>query len=72
MPDILLPAVAGGSWLEVKNVNGKLSDGQKLWHAKATANDINVAVVRDAKEAVATVSKWKSDYSGRILPKKAA
>lgn len=62
MPDILLPAVAGGSWLEVKNLNGKLSAVQKEWHEKAKGLGINVAVVHDIPESVTVVKQWQENY----------
>lgn len=61
-PDILLmgPAPVAGSWLEVKDPNGKNRDeaSQPIWHQRAKKMGVRVATVRSMSEAVEVVRSW--------------
>jgi hypothetical protein len=61
-PDILLVLRDGRlCGLEVKRpVNGRLSESQRDWHAKAGAHAVRVAVVRSVREAMQTVEQWRA------------
>lgn len=48
-------------WLETKVPNGKLSAEQWRWHARATANGVNVACVTGSIQAVRIVLAWRAE-----------
>lgn len=61
-PDILLVLPGGRlGGLEVKRpVNGRVSESQLEWHAKAAEHEVRVAVVRSVREAMQTVEAWRA------------
>jgi hypothetical protein len=59
-PDTVVVSPVYG-WLETKTPEGKLSDGQRKWHAKAKARCVRIAVVMSASEAIAVVRGWRRE-----------
>jgi hypothetical protein len=56
MPDLYLPSLGH---LEVKTEDGRLSEEQRTWHARAQMLGVRVAVVRSVLEAVEAVLGWR-------------
>jgi hypothetical protein len=63
-PDILVVLPGGRlGGLEVKTDSGRQSASQRLWEAKAARHRVRYAVVRSAREAIATVEAWLCSIS---------
>lgn len=65
-PDIRIEApqhLAG--YLEVKSPTGALTDTQRIWHERAKAAGVRVAVVRSVKGAMDVLARWDG---GKVWP----
>lgn len=69
-PDVLAIFPGGQHvWFELKTKDGVLSEGQKVWHARALEFGVTVHVVRSVEEAVAVAMQvWRQALVERTRP----
>lgn len=59
-------------FIEVKTKTGRLSKEQEAWHAKASAHDVHVAVVRSVSEALARIAAWQEQHVAELAQRRFA